>query len=105
MHHLRTIVASLACLACTPAFAGDEELALPRAMTDAELEWAAKNPGAGFKALTAPPTGPLVATTEYSPSQAILFDGLYSVIGFVLAWFGLRAAAIVRGLALPGYRR
>jgi agmatine/peptidylarginine deiminase len=73
MNHLRTLVASLTCLACTPAFAGDEELALPRTMTDAEVEWAAKNPAAGFKALTAPPTGPLVATTEYSPSQAILF--------------------------------
>lgn len=29
-------------------------------------------------------------------SQVILFDGLYSVIGFVLSWFGLRAAALVQ---------
>ena len=72
MANIRSIVASLACLACAPVFAADE-VALPRTMTDAEMEWAAKNPAAGFKALTAPPTGPLVSTTEYSPSQAILF--------------------------------
>ena len=28
-------------------------------------------------------------------SQVILFDGLYAVLGFVLSWFGLRAAAKV----------
>ncbi|MGB7983298.1 MAG: cation transporter [Candidatus Nanopelagicales bacterium] len=28
-------------------------------------------------------------------SQVILFDGLYSIIGFVLSWFGLRASALV----------
>lgn len=29
-------------------------------------------------------------------SQVILFDGLYSLIGFALAWLGLRAAALVQ---------
>ena len=72
MRHLRHLVASFALLAPAVALAG-EEIGLPRAMTTAEIDWAAKNPTAGFKALTAPPTGPLVATTEYSPSQAILF--------------------------------
>ncbi|MFM7809607.1 MAG: agmatine deiminase family protein [Planctomycetota bacterium] len=72
MRHLRHLAASLAMIAPTIALAG-EEIGLPRGMTATELEWAAKNPAAGFKALTAPPTGPLVATTEYSPSQAILF--------------------------------
>jgi predicted Co/Zn/Cd cation transporter (cation efflux family) len=28
-------------------------------------------------------------------SQVILFDGVYSIVGFVLSWFGLRAAALV----------
>lgn len=36
-------------------------------------------------------------------SQVILFDGLYSVIGFVLAWFGLRAAALVQRGPTPHY--
>ena len=74
MRHLLSIVASLACLTTSSAMPGDTSAdALPRDMTGAEIEWAAKNPNAAFKALTAPPTGPLVATTEYSASQAILF--------------------------------
>ena len=74
MRHLLSIVASLACLTASHAMPGDAETdALPRMMTGAEIDWAAKNPNAAFKALTAPPTGPLVATTEYSASQAILF--------------------------------
>ncbi len=36
-------------------------------------------------------------------SQVILFDGLYSVIGFVLAWFGLRAATLVQRGPTPHY--
>lgn len=36
-------------------------------------------------------------------SQVILFDGLYSVIGFVLAWFGLRAAAVIERGPTPSY--
>jgi predicted Co/Zn/Cd cation transporter (cation efflux family) len=36
-------------------------------------------------------------------SQVILFDGLYSVIGFVLSWFGLRAAALVERGPTPNY--
>ena len=36
-------------------------------------------------------------------SQVILFDGLYSVIGFVLSWFGLRAAALVERGPTPAY--
>ncbi|MCU0262132.1 MAG: cation transporter [Candidatus Nanopelagicales bacterium] len=36
-------------------------------------------------------------------SQVILFDGLYSVIGFVLAWFGLRAARLVQRGPTPHY--
>ena len=36
-------------------------------------------------------------------SQVILFDGLYSVIGFVLSWFGLRAAALVQRGPTPNY--
>ena len=72
MRHLRHLVAALAICSPVAALAG-EEPGLPRAMTTEELDWSAKNPSAGFKALTAPPTGPLVSTTEYSPSQAILF--------------------------------
>jgi agmatine/peptidylarginine deiminase len=74
MRHLLPIVASLACLSLANAMPGDADgEALPRAMTEAEVDWAAKHPAAGFKALTAPPTGPLVATTEYQASQAIFF--------------------------------
>jgi cation diffusion facilitator family transporter len=36
-------------------------------------------------------------------SAAILFDGLYAVIGFVLSWFGLRAAALVERGPTPTY--
>ncbi len=36
-------------------------------------------------------------------SQVILFDGLYAVIGFVLAWIGLRAAALVEVGPTPSY--
>lgn len=36
-------------------------------------------------------------------SQVILFDGLYSLIGFVLSWFALRAAALVERGATPKY--
>ncbi len=36
-------------------------------------------------------------------SQVILFDGLYSVIGFALSWFGLRAAALVERGPTPNY--
>lgn len=36
-------------------------------------------------------------------SQVILFDGLYSVIGFVLAWFSLRAADLVERGPTPSY--
>ena len=36
-------------------------------------------------------------------SQVILFDGLYSLIGFVLSWLGLRAAALVARGATPQY--
>lgn len=36
-------------------------------------------------------------------SQVILFDGLYALIGFVLSWFGLRAAALVERGPTPRY--
>lgn len=36
-------------------------------------------------------------------SQVILFDGLYSVISFVLSWFGLRAATLVARGPTPSY--
>lgn len=36
-------------------------------------------------------------------SQVILFDGLYAVIGFVLSWFGLRAAVLVEAGPTPKY--
>ncbi len=36
-------------------------------------------------------------------SAVILFDGVYSVIGFVLSWFGLRAAALVEAGPTPTY--
>ncbi len=36
-------------------------------------------------------------------SQVILFDGLYSIIGFVLSWFGLRASALVAAGPTPHY--
>lgn len=38
-----------------------------------------------------------------SGSQVILFDGVYSVVGFVLSWFGLRAAALVTAGPTPSY--
>lgn len=36
-------------------------------------------------------------------SQVILFDGVYSIVGFVLSWFGLRAAALVAAGPTPAY--
>lgn len=36
-------------------------------------------------------------------SQVILFDGVYSIVGFVLSWFGLRAAALVARGPTPTY--
>lgn len=36
-------------------------------------------------------------------SQAILFDGVYALIGFALSWFGLRAAALVERGPTPTY--
>lgn len=36
-------------------------------------------------------------------SAIILFDGLYSIVGFVLAWLGLRAAALVEAGPTPHY--
>ena len=36
-------------------------------------------------------------------SQVIVFDAVYSLIGFVLAWFGLRAAALVEQGPTPHY--
>ncbi len=36
-------------------------------------------------------------------SQVILFDGVYSIVGFVLSWFGLRAAALVANGPTPAY--
>ncbi len=36
-------------------------------------------------------------------SQVILFDGIYSIVGFVLSWFGLRAAALVAAGPTPTY--
>jgi predicted Co/Zn/Cd cation transporter (cation efflux family) len=36
-------------------------------------------------------------------SAAILFDGIFAVIGFVLSWFGLRAAALVERGPTPSY--
>ena len=44
MRHLLSIVASLACLTASSAMPGDTSAdALPRDMTGAEIEWAAKN--------------------------------------------------------------
>jgi predicted Co/Zn/Cd cation transporter (cation efflux family) len=36
-------------------------------------------------------------------SQVILFDGVYASLGFVLSWFGLRAAALVQAGPTPRY--
>ena len=36
-------------------------------------------------------------------SQIVLFDGVYSIVGFVLSWFGLRAAALVAAGPTPAY--
>jgi cation diffusion facilitator family transporter len=36
-------------------------------------------------------------------SAIILFDGLYSIVGFVLSWIGLRAAALVEAGPTPHY--
>ena len=36
-------------------------------------------------------------------SQVILFDGAFAIIGFVLAWVGLRAAALVEAGPTPRY--
>ncbi|HEX6887438.1 MAG TPA: cation transporter [Candidatus Nanopelagicales bacterium] len=36
-------------------------------------------------------------------SQVILFDGLYSLLGFALSWLGLRAAALVERGPTPRY--
>ncbi len=36
-------------------------------------------------------------------SQAILFDGVFALIGFALSWFGLRAAALVERGPTPTY--
>ncbi|MGB8021396.1 MAG: cation transporter [Candidatus Nanopelagicales bacterium] len=36
-------------------------------------------------------------------SQVILFDGLYAIIGFVLAWLGLRASALVEAGPTPSF--
>jgi predicted Co/Zn/Cd cation transporter (cation efflux family) len=36
-------------------------------------------------------------------SQVVLFDGVYSIVGFVLSWFGLRAAALVAAGPTPSY--
>ncbi len=36
-------------------------------------------------------------------SQVILFDGVYAIVGFVLSWFGLRAAALVAGGPTESY--
>ncbi len=36
-------------------------------------------------------------------SQVILFDGVYAVVGFVMSWFGIRAAALVAAGPTPRY--
>jgi predicted Co/Zn/Cd cation transporter (cation efflux family) len=36
-------------------------------------------------------------------SAIILFDGLYSIVGFLLSWLGLRAAALVEAGPTPHY--
>ena len=36
-------------------------------------------------------------------SQVILFDGVYAVLGFVLSWVGMRAAALVEAGPTPRY--